>query len=150
MINCFFFKEREFQPFQCRWRLNPRSLIQLSETLPVKLTRTHVINCLVLELEIFYIFRLLLWVGFSMDPFSGLIISIIFHRLCYIADCMLNFQCFLLQHAAYPNLDGSTPFYDSHGGQHLTFIYQSIFSSHPITIFFPLNLDVELKFLLSS
>ena len=27
--------------FWCKWRLNPRSLIQLSETLPIELTGTH-------------------------------------------------------------------------------------------------------------
>ena len=55
----FFFFEREFQPmasapnnssllldqdinqFRFKWRLNPRSLIQLSETLLVELTETH-------------------------------------------------------------------------------------------------------------
>ena len=55
----FFFFERKFQlmasilddglyhqtkitiGFWCRWRLNPRFLIQLSETLPVELTGTH-------------------------------------------------------------------------------------------------------------
>ena len=30
--------------FQCRWGLNPRSLIQPSETLPVELTGTHYIQ----------------------------------------------------------------------------------------------------------
>ena len=58
----FFFFEREFQPmastpdnsyllseqdtnqFWCRQGLNPTSLIQLSETLPVELTRTHFIH----------------------------------------------------------------------------------------------------------
>ena len=55
----FFFFERKFQPmasapnnssllldqdinqFRFKWRLNPRSLIQLSETLPIELTGTY-------------------------------------------------------------------------------------------------------------
>ena len=45
-VKSFFFFEREFQTktpinFWCRQRLNPRSLIQPSETLPVELTGTH-------------------------------------------------------------------------------------------------------------
>ena len=58
-MNFFFLEEKEFQPmastiddtlyhqtkkpigFLCRWGLNPKSLIQLSEILPVMLTRTH-------------------------------------------------------------------------------------------------------------
>ena len=45
--------------FWCRWELNPRSLIQPSETLPVKLTGTHIYHItLFVPIKIYTIYHL--------------------------------------------------------------------------------------------
>ena len=41
--------------FWCRQGLNPKSLIQPSETLPIELTRTHLFFFLVHEMKCFYL-----------------------------------------------------------------------------------------------
>ena len=76
--------------FWCRWGLNPRSLIQLSETLLVELIGTHLVSNLILRLSQFLKTKNHVYFGPYRQPTNRKIIR--GRRIALLVDILLTWR----------------------------------------------------------